>query len=223
MHLANIAAGARTVTSDASKASIAKAHVLTNVTSVHNLANQVPQVLPRHLRDRKADRQLVLQGRAVGCKRGKRTAVHRCRLRQYPNPQHLLPPGLRVASRRQPPPGRSAHPAGVVQVVGGQLAAAEQVAQVEGVPHVPADAAPRPRLIAHAKLLALQQCGMEEGQGKEDGPAGRGARERRRHRAWIFEAMAANHRPADKCNRGLAALQRLSGRWWRVASVSAEL
>ena len=63
----------------------------------------------------------------------------------------------------------SAHLDVVLQVVVGGLPAAQQVARVEGVVHVPADAAGGARQVAHAKLLALQQRGVEVAQREDDG------------------------------------------------------
>lgn len=87
---------------------------------------------------------------------------------------------------------KAAHPAGIVQIVGGQLATAQQVAQVEGIAHVPADAAPCAWLVAHTKLLALQQRGVEEGQGEQDGPAGAGTKSQAEGEcAWLFLGQLA--------------------------------
>jgi hypothetical protein len=60
----------------------------------------------------------------------------------------------------------------VLEVVDRRLAAAQQVPRVEGVVHVPPDAAGGAGQVAHAKLLPLQQGGVEVGQRKHDGPGG---------------------------------------------------
>ena len=57
----------------------------------------------------------------------------------------------------------------VLQVVACTLAAAQQVSCIEGVVHVPANAAGGCRQVAHPKLLPLQQSSMEVAQGKDDG------------------------------------------------------
>ena len=58
----------------------------------------------------------------------------------------------------------------VFQVVAGALSAAEQVACVEGVVHVPPNAAGGIGQVAHTKLLPFQQRRMEVAQRKDDGP-----------------------------------------------------
>jgi hypothetical protein len=57
----------------------------------------------------------------------------------------------------------------VLQVVVCALPAAQQVTRVEGVVHVPANAAGGARQVAHTKLLALKQRSMEIAQRKDDG------------------------------------------------------
>jgi hypothetical protein len=58
----------------------------------------------------------------------------------------------------------------VFQVVGSTLPAAQEVSRVEGVVHVPANATGCARQVAHTKLLALQQCGVEVAQSKHYAP-----------------------------------------------------
>lgn len=57
----------------------------------------------------------------------------------------------------------------VLQVVGCTLPAAQKVACIEGVVHVPANAAGGTWQVANTKLLALQQCSMEVAKCKDDG------------------------------------------------------
>mmetsp|Transcript_10302 Transcript_10302/g.22116 ORF Transcript_10302/g.22116 Transcript_10302/m.22116 type:complete len:1096 (-) Transcript_10302:3570-6857(-) len=56
-----------------------------------------------------------------------------------------------------------------LQVVVGSLAAAQQVARIEGVVHVPANARGGTWQVAHTELLALQQGCMEVAEGEDDG------------------------------------------------------
>jgi hypothetical protein len=58
----------------------------------------------------------------------------------------------------------------VLQVVAGALSAAQQISSVEGVVHVPADAAGGTWQVSHAKLLALKQSSMEVAQSKHNAP-----------------------------------------------------